>query len=133
MPERSEKTKSVVRTLKEVAPVAVEQGKGATIRVLLGPDQGMPNFHVRLFEIAPGGFIPEHRHDVLEHGQHVLKGKMVLILDGEERPVSAGDSVLIPAGVAHRYENRGKTPVQFLCVIPKRPYSTEWIEAKAGC
>ena len=122
--------KSLIRKLSEVPPEPVGKGKGATIRILLGPEQDMPNFHVRLFEIEPGGFIPEHRHDVLEHGQYVLEGNMVMILDGEERKVSAGDSVLIPAGAAHRYENRGKTPVRFLCTIPRMQYGTEWLEGR---
>ena len=128
MPGPKAKPKAVVRKTEEVPASPVGKGNGATIRVLLGSEQGMPHFELRVFAIEPSGRIPSHRHDVLEHGQLVLEGKMILTLDGEERTVSAGDAVFIPAGVSHSYENRGKTPVRFLCAIPRAEYKTEWLE-----
>ena len=42
--------------------------------------------------------------------------------------MSAGEAVLIPAGVVHWYENRSDVPVEFLCIIPKtKNYETEWV------
>jgi len=46
--------------------------------------------------------------------------------------VGAGDCLLIPAGVAHWYENRGAVPVRFLCMVPlTEAYQTEWLEPAA--
>jgi quercetin dioxygenase-like cupin family protein len=98
--------------------------------VLLGPSQGAANFVTRRFLLAPGGRIPAHRHSTIEHEQVVIRGEMTVGLDAEVRTVRAGDAVLIPAGCAHWYENRGVEEVEFLCVVPNTPdYATEWLEA----
>ncbi len=97
--------------------------------VLIGPAQAAPNFVTRRFLLAPGGRIPEHRHPTIEHEQVVIRGAMVIGIDGVEREVAAGDAVFLPAGCAHWYENRGQEEVEFLCVIPNAPdYATEWLE-----
>jgi quercetin dioxygenase-like cupin family protein len=119
----------VIRNLDQITATRVERTRGATIQVLIGPEQGAPNFVTRCFTLAPGGRIPGHRHDTIEHQQMVLDGEMVLSLDGREHLVKSGDLVLIPAGVAHWYENRSKKPVRFLCIVPLTDdYQTEWLE-----
>ncbi len=121
--------KPVIRNMDEPRPSPVANSRGATIQVLLGPADGVPGFVTRRFTLEPGGRIPAHRHDTIEHEQVVLSGEMVLTLDGEEHVVRAGDAVFIPAGVAHAYENRKSEPVRFLCIIPKtEDYRTEWLE-----
>jgi quercetin dioxygenase-like cupin family protein len=131
-PGRLTMAKAVVRAMDDSAAQPVERSRGATIQVLLGPEDGAPHFVTRRFTLEPGGRIPSHRHDAIEHEQVVLEGSMVLELDGLERPVSAGDCVLIPAGVAHSYENRGDRSVRFLCMVPRTDdYQTEWLEPPA--
>ena len=122
----------VIRSMDGAAAVAVERARGATIEVLLGVDDGVPHFATRRFTIEPGGRIPRHRHDAIEHEQVVLEGAMVIGLDDREVEVSAGECLFIPAGVAHWYENRGRVPVRFLCVVPlTSSYQTEWLEPPA--
>jgi quercetin dioxygenase-like cupin family protein len=122
----------VVRALDSVDSVPVPRCRGASLKVLLGPEIGVPNFITRQFTLVPGGRIPCHRHDDIEHEQVVLEGSMVIGLDNREVPVGPGDSVFIPAGVAHWYENRDSTPVRFLCVVPNTEnYQTEWLEEPA--
>lgn len=121
--------KPVVRTMNNVPSAAVPEARGVRIQVLLGPDEGVPNFITRRFTIEPGGRIPAHRHDTIEHEQVVLEGEMVLGLDDDAVTVRAGDCVLIPPGTAHWYENRGDVPVRFLCIVPMTAaYQTEWLE-----
>ena len=120
--------KPVVRRAGDVPDEAISVARDATIKIHLSKDQGLPNFEIREFTIQPGGRIPSHRHDVLEHGQLVLEGEMTILLGDEVFTVCAGDSVFLPEGTAHWYENRGGTPVRFLCVIPRKPYQTEWLE-----
>jgi quercetin dioxygenase-like cupin family protein len=99
------------------------------MQVVLGPEDGTPNFVTRRFSMDPGGRIPCHRHDTIEHEQVVLEGSMVVGLDDREVEVEAGDCLFIPAGIAHWYENRGTTAVRFLCVVPYTDeYQTEWLE-----
>ncbi len=122
-------TPHFVRTVSGVEALDVPRSPGVTIRVVMGPDDGMPNFYMRVFTMAPGAGIPAHRHDVIEHEQLVLEGAMHITADGEERLASAGDAIFFPAGCTHSYENRGDVPVRFLCVIPATAeYSTEWID-----
>jgi len=122
----------VVRTLDSVDPVSVPRCRGASLKVLLGPESGAPNFITRQFTLDPGGRIPCHRHDDIEHEQVILEGSMVMGLGPREVKVGPGDSIFIPAGVDHWYENRGSDPVRFLCVVPNTTeYQTEWLEEPA--
>jgi len=123
---------AVVRTLNSVESVPVPRCRGASLKILLGPESGVPNFITRHFTLEPGGRIPCHRHDHIEHEQVILEGTMVIGLDSREVEVGPGDSVFIPAGVGHWYENRGTATVRFVCVVPRTDdYQTEWLEAPA--
>ena len=119
--------KPIIRNFDEVESQGVTNSHGAVIQVLLGPDDGLPNFYTRRFTIDPGGKIPMHRHDLLEHEQVVIAGSMTLVLDGLKHVVKTGDCIYIPAGVAHSYSNPGEQPVQFLCMVPALDYQTEWM------
>ena len=124
---------AVVRASDAVEPAPVPRCRGTTIKVLLGPESGVPNFITREFTLQPGGRIPCHRHDHIEHEQVVLEGSMVIGLGAREVEVRPGDSVFIPAGTDHWYENRGDTAVRFICVVPSTDdYQTEWLEEPAG-
>mgnify|MGYP005845875941 CR=1 FL=1 len=121
-------TRWAVVTPGEVAGEPVQRARGARMAVLIGAQQGAPRFITRRFTLAPGGVIPAHRHDAVEHEQVVVRGEMVLTLDGVERVVRAGDAVFIPAGTAHAYANCGAEEVEFLCIVPATSnYRTEWL------
>jgi quercetin dioxygenase-like cupin family protein len=121
-------SQGVVRSMAEGPASEVARAKGATVQVVLGPDDHVPRFYTRRFTIEPGGHIPCHRHDTIEHEQVVIEGEMRLLLEGKEHLVGAGDCVYIPAGVAHAYRNSGAVPVRFLCIIPAvTDYNTEWL------
>jgi quercetin dioxygenase-like cupin family protein len=119
----------IIRKIDDITTSEVERARKATIQVLLGAEEKMPHFYLRRFTLEPGGRIPKHRHDAIEHEQLVLEGEMALSLDGQERIVTEGDCIYIPARVAHAYENRGDAPVRFLCIVPATAsYTTEWLE-----
>lgn len=119
----------VIRGIATVASQSVERARGAAIQILIGPTDGAPNFITRRFTLAPGGRIPRHRHDIIEHEQVMLAGSMVIGFDNREVKVADGDCVFIPAGVAHWYENRADEPAVFLCMVPiTADYQTEWLE-----
>lgn len=121
--------KPIIRSISSVPLAEVDRSRGAHIQILLGPQDEMPTCFTRRFTIEPGGRIPLHRHDSIEHEQIILEGEMLLNLDGEEVLVRAGDVVFIPAKVTHSYLNPGKTQVKFLCIVPARvDYGTDWLE-----
>jgi quercetin dioxygenase-like cupin family protein len=126
----SEKRGTPVVVAPNAAPAPpVKRARGARMAVLIGPENGAPNFVTRRFLLAPGARIPAHRHPAIEHEQVMVRGEMVLGMDDEVRTVRAGDAMYLPAGCAHWYENRTSGEVEFLCVIPNvREYATEWLE-----
>ena len=119
----------IIGETRAVVAREVQRSRGARIRVLLGPDDGMPRFHMREFTLDPGGSIPEHGHPEIEHVQLVLAGELTISLDGAARTVGAGHFIYIPPGCAHWYENRGAVECRFLCMIPAGiAYTTDWKE-----
>ena len=107
-----------VRRAADVEYESVDLAEGLRKGVLLGDDQGTPNFDMRRFVLEPGARVPQHTNEV-EHEQFVVEGTYVVGIDEETHTVSAGDSLLIPAGVDHWYRNDTDTRGSFLCVVPK--------------
>ena len=58
-------------------PVEMEGAHGCTVRWLLGPRDGAPNFAMRQFDVAVGGYTPRHHHPY-EHEVFVLEGEGVV-------------------------------------------------------
>ncbi|PHQ44478.1 cupin, partial [Halorubrum sp. C3] len=100
---------SVVKRGDDVDYEPVDAAEGLSKGVLLDESDGAPNFAMRRFELAPGAAVPRHTNAV-EHEQYVLAGEYVVGIGDEERPVSPGDALLIPAGVEHWYRNEGDEP-----------------------
>ncbi len=100
--------------------VQMEGAAGVTMRMLIGPDDGAPNFHMRMFEVVPGGHTPLHRHD-WEHEVYVLSGCGSVRAGAEERPIAPGQCVFVAPDEEHQFCNPGQTPLRFLCLVPHRP------------
>ncbi|PLX43222.1 MAG: cupin domain-containing protein, partial [Hyphomicrobiales bacterium] len=98
--------------LPEVVPV--QAGTGASMQVLLGPDQ-MPNFAMRRFIMQPGGGAPSHTNTV-EHEQYVLQGRAKVGIGDDVYQVAKGDVLFIPPGIPHWYEVEGDEAYEFLCL-----------------
>ena len=107
----------LVRRADEIAYEPVNAADGMTKGVLVGPDDGAPNFAIRRFVLEPGATVPEHTNEV-EHEQYVLEGEYMVGIDDEEYTVTSGDSLLIPAGTVHWYRNEGDERGAFLCAVP---------------
>ena len=60
--------------------------------------------------VAPGGGIraPAHVHPLQEERLRVVTGSVRFHVDGSERTASAGETVTVPAGAAHTWENAGE-------------------------
>ena len=117
----------VLKRSEEISYESVGAADGMRKGVLVDESDGAPNFAIRRFELDPGAEVPEHTNEV-EHEQHVLEGEYVVGVGGEEHTVSAGDSLLIPAGAVHWYRNEGDQPGAFLCAVPNGDDSIELVE-----
>ncbi|AAG20306.1 hypothetical protein VNG_2170H [Halobacterium salinarum NRC-1] len=107
----------LVRRASEIDYADVSAGDGTRKGVLIDGEDGAPHFAMRRFELDPGARVPEHTNAV-EHEQYVLAGEYTVGIEGDTHEVSAGDSLLIPAGAVHWYENDGDEPGAFICVVP---------------
>ena len=98
-------------------PVEMEGSRGCSVRWLLGERDAAPNFAMRQFEVAPGGYTPRHSHPY-EHEVFVLEGTG-LVFEGDcPHKLAAGDVVLVKPDEVHQFRNTGPTPLKFLCLIP---------------
>ncbi len=107
----------LVRRADEVSSEPVDAADGLEKGVLVDERDGAPNFALRRFTIAPGAEVPRHTNAV-EHEQYVLAGEYVVGIGDEEHVVTAGDSLLIPAGTVHWYRNESDEAGAFLCAVP---------------
>ncbi len=109
----------IIRSQNDVSAeqVTMYGSTGTYIQVLLGENEGTPNFIMRRFVVEKGGQIGMHDH-WYEHEIYVLSGKGNLIDEqGNRTPVKAGDAILVPQGALHGYE-APEEDVAFLCMIP---------------
>ena len=98
-------------------PVEMEGSAGCHVRWLLGERDGTPNFAMRQFEVAPGGYTPRHSHPY-EHEVFVLEGEGVVYEGDRPHPLKAGDVVFVKPDEVHQFRNPGASPLKFLCLIP---------------
>ena len=122
MSEAGDTTKAATPVVRKVADVALSEvaaGTATRSQVLLGADDGMPNFAMRRFVMGEGGGMPRHTNTV-EHEQYVLAGRADVTIGERRFEVTRGDVVYIPAGVPHAYAVV-EAPFEFLCMVPNRP------------
>lgn len=98
-------------------PVRMEGASDCRVRWLLNEADGAPNFAMREFEVAPGGFTPRHHHPY-EHEVFVLEGTGVVLEGDREHALRAGDVVLVRPDEVHQFRNTGTAPMKFLCLVP---------------
>lgn len=106
---------------KEILPVTMnnEMVKDVAGRVLIGQEDGAPNFCMRLFEMGPDGFTPKHSHD-WEHEIFVHAGNGEVWMDGKWHPLSPGSAVFVPPNVEHQLRNPSANLFTFICLVPPK-------------
>ncbi len=93
---------------------------GVTMRLMVGKDDGAPNFAMRQFEVAAGGHTPCHSHNY-EHEVMILQGSAQVGFGPEgsqTRPAEQGDVLFIPANETHQFRNDGPGVLKFVCLVP---------------
>lgn len=117
----------VVKKSSEVESRPVGAGSAASSRVLIGKEDGAPNFSMRRFTMGEGGGMPLHTNSV-EHEQFVLRGRARVGIGQRVYEVNAEDVLFIPAGVPHFYEVV-EAPFEFLCVVPNQPDEIQLLDS----
>lgn len=94
-----------------------EGAKKTTKEVLIGPEEGPPNFAMRRFTLKSDGQSPLHTHE-WEHEVYVLEGEGRVITEDGPRNIKPGDAVYVEPGEKHQFKTeRG---LVFLCMVPNR-------------
>lgn len=114
-----------------VSDVAPNRRRGGDIRVLLSPRTvGSTSGFMGVLTLKPGEFVAEHYHPHSEEFLHVVRGSLVMRLEGGPDAggtvvsLSAGQGLMVPIGVRHRLENslEGDAEVVFhLSPLAPRP------------
>jgi quercetin dioxygenase-like cupin family protein len=98
-------------------PMEMDGVKGVTMRVLVGREDGAPNFSLRHFTVEPGGHTPRHQHNY-EHEVVVVGGRARVECDGEFHEIEEGDVLFVEPNRVHQFVNTGEEPFRFLCLVP---------------
>lgn len=92
------------------------RGVSRTELIAETPTAGLP-FHVRYFEIEPGGFSSCERHQH-EHVVMVCRGEGTVLLDGSSKKIGPGDVVHVRSGSVHQFRcEPGSEPLGFYCIV----------------
>lgn len=91
--------------------------KSVEKRVLISATDGAPNFTMRMFTVAPGGYTFHHAHD-FEHEIYIVEGKGEVLSDEGPKLIAKDYVVFIAPNEAHQIKNTGDSVMRFLCLIP---------------
>jgi quercetin dioxygenase-like cupin family protein len=80
---------------------------------------------VQHFRVEPGATVPAHSHPHEQAG-YLARGEGVFVVEGERRPVSAGDGYVIPGGETHALEVTGDEPVVGVDVFSPPRTDPDW-------
>ena len=105
-------------------------GEGSRSRSVEGQEVGGVDLSIIFVDLDPGRGPRLHRHAYPEVFV-IQEGRAVYEAGGERREVGPGDVVVVPAGVAHRFESTGEVPLRQLSLHLAPAMLTEWLEKEA--
>ena len=80
----------------------------------------------------PGGAITEHVHPHQEERFSIIAGEAHFTVNGEERVVGPGETIVVPLGVRHSESNPGSVEIKGVVELRPGLHSKEMHEAFAG-
>lgn len=85
-------------------------------RVIVGNYGESMRFHLRYFEISPGGYssLEKHRH---EHVVICVRGKGKVLTDKKMRTLNSLDTLYIAPDTPHQLSNPFNEPFGFFCIV----------------
>ena len=81
---------------------------------------------------VPGSSLTEHVHPHQEERFTVTSGEAHFTINGETRVACAGETITVPAGVAHSAGNLGQVEIEAMVELRPALHSKEMFEAFAG-
>ena len=103
------------------------------VRFLLTGDNSSGS--IAAFELvvpgAQGLTAPAHSHDHYEETIYGIEGVLTFTVDGQPIDVGPGQSLCIPRGAIHRFDNNGSQDVKALCLITPAAIGPEYFRDSA--
>lgn len=90
---------------------------GLTVTGLAAPSRGAKETNAWRLEIAPGADGAPHTVD-REEVFVAIRGAAVATVAGEQRPLAAGDALVVPAGTLFSLSNPHDTPFEAVAALP---------------
>ena len=103
----------------KLTEVSMEGVKGTSKANVIGPPQGWPDYTLRVFRLAGGGFTPRHEHD-WEHVNYVVRGRGKLRIGQQVHELEEKDFAFVPPNTEHQFENPHSEDFEFICIVPNR-------------
>jgi quercetin dioxygenase-like cupin family protein len=98
-------------------------------QVLIGPERTSAKFHVRYFELGPGGFSSHETHNHV----HVVigaRGKGKARLNNRDREIKLLDVLYVSPDTPHRFYNPYDEPFGFFCIVNAKRDRPQPVKAK---
>ena len=84
---------------------------------IVNGELGSSSLTVGDLTVNPGSTVPTHVHPT-EEAMVILEGELETVLGDANVTVTAGQTVLAPAGVKHGFMNRGSSSARLLAIFP---------------
>lgn len=102
-------------------------GSGVAADLFNGVQHGLVDISLMFGEVQPGAAVGLHRH-AYEELFIIHQGQAAFTIDGTTVEVQAGDLVVIPAGLPHRFVNIGADVLRQTAVHAADAIAIEWLE-----
>jgi len=104
-------------------PINHPSANNASMKTLVGSDEGWQDYVMRVVDVEVGGYTPKHEHP-WPHINYFLEGEGTLLLEDTLHPASSGSYSYVPANTLHQFKNTGDQPFKFICIVPKEGHQT---------
>ncbi len=104
-------------------------GEGSRSVSLEGVELGGVDLSIIFVDLDPGRGPRLHRHEYPEVFV-IQEGRARYTAGDQTREVGPGEVVVVPAGVAHKFESTGEVPLRQLSLHLAPEMLTEWLEGE---
>ena len=90
---------------------------GSTLTYLATQQQTGGTYSMFEWTLPPGEGMVTHRHKLESEQLYLLEGSLTVRLEQQLHTLEGGQSLFIPQGAVHAYQNTGSAPARLLAVI----------------
>ena len=109
----------------QISPV--DRGEGIFSKPLVGEAQGSTVFSTGVTSFPPGASIPLHTHNTDEQVT-LLEGEGTAQIENRMEEVNPYDTTFVPAGVPHRFINRGNGRMSIMWIYGSTYVTRTYVE-----